>query len=363
MSSNPSRTIAPFIAPHGTSQEFAEAEKPTLSLADTSVPPVARVVPRVETVHGERRVDDYFWLRDRSDPEVIAYLEAENRYTAASMRHTEALQERLYQEMRGRIKETDLSVPERIDDYLYYSRTEAGGQYPILCRRQTEAGAEEILLDQNPLAAGHKYFRIGVSEVSPDHRLLAYSVDISGSEEFTLFIKDLTTGSLLAESIANTSMGVAWANDSRTLLYTVLDKTRRPCRLYRHLIGTNPAEDVLVYFEPDASFFLDISRTRSRAYLLLDISSHSTSEVRFVSADRPEERFRGGTTPPGGGRVHRQPQWRPVLHHHQRCSSKLPPGPSPGRDAGEGALGSGVALPSRGQAGFDRRLSGSPRGL
>ncbi|HMH54884.1 MAG TPA: S9 family peptidase, partial [Gemmatimonadales bacterium] len=237
-------------------------------------------------------VDDYFWLRDRGDPNVVAYLEAENRYTAGVMRHTEGLQERLYQEMRQRIKETDLSVPERLDDYYYYSRTEAGGQYPILCRRHGELGDEEILLDQNPLAAGHGYFRLGASAVSPDHRLLAYSVDTSGAEEFTLFIKDLGTGALFPESIVSTSHDVAWANDSRTLFYTALDQAHRPCRLYRHLVGTNPAEDVLVYFEPDASFFLDISRTRSRAYLLLDLSSHSTSEVRFVSADRPEDSFR-----------------------------------------------------------------------
>jgi oligopeptidase B len=236
-------------------------------------------------------VDDYFWLRDRADPAVVAYLEAENRYTAGVMRHTEGLQERLYQEMRQRIKETDLSVPERVDDYLYYNRTEAGGQYPILCRRHGEGGVEEILLDQNPLAAGHGYFRLGASAVSPDHRLLAYSVDTSGAEEFTLYIKDLVTGELFAESIVNTSHDVAWANDSRTLFYIVLDEARRPCRLYRHLVGTNPSKDVLVYFEPDASFFLGISRTRSRSYLLLDISSHSTSEVRFVSADRPEEPF------------------------------------------------------------------------
>jgi oligopeptidase B len=237
-------------------------------------------------------VDDYFWLRDRGDPDVMAYLEAENRYTAGVMRHTEGLQERLYQEMRQRIKETDLSVPERLDDYFYYSRTEAGGQYPIFCRRHGQLGDEEVLLDQNPLAAGHGYFRLGASAVSPDHRLLAYSVDTSGAEEFTLFIKDLGTGALFPESIVSTSHDVAWANDSRTLFYTALDQAHRPCRLYRHLVGTNPAEDVLVYFEPDASFFLDISRTRSRAYLLLDISSHSTSEVRFVSADRPEDSFR-----------------------------------------------------------------------
>jgi oligopeptidase B len=223
----------------------------------------------------------------------MAYLEAENRYTGAVMRHTEGLQEWLYEEMRGRIKETDLSVPDQLDDYFYYTRTQAGSQYPIFCRRHGSVdGPEEILLDQNPLAADHSYFRLGVTEVSPDHRLLAYSVDTSGAEEFTVFIKDLTTGGLLAESIPRTSRGVAWANDSRTLFYTVLDDARRPCRLYRHVIGVSPSDDVLVYFEPDASFFLDISRTRSRRYLLLDLSSHSTSEVRFVSANRPEEPFR-----------------------------------------------------------------------
>jgi oligopeptidase B len=293
MSSNPSRTVAALTAPSGTAAGHDETEAQG-KLRDSEAaltPPVAQVVRRVELVHGELREDDYFWLRDRNDPAVVAYLEAENRYTAKVMRHTEALQERLYQEMRGRIKETDLSVPERLDEYLYYSRTEAGGQYPILCRRRGEGTAEEILLDQNPLAAGQDYFRLGANAVSPDHRLLAYSVDASGSEEFTLFIKDLSTGDLLAESIPNTSHGVAWANDSRTLFYTVLDEAHRPCRLYRHLVGTNPAEDGLVYFEPDASFFLDVSRTRSRRYLLLDISSHSTSEVRFMSADRPEDPF------------------------------------------------------------------------
>jgi oligopeptidase B len=292
MSSNQSRAVTPLTTPSGTTPGFDETETLTPAAGAELAPPVARIVPRVETVHGELRVDDYFWLRDRGDPDVVAYLEAENRYTAGVMRHTEGLQERLYQEMRQRIKETDLSVPERLDDYVYYSRTEAGGQYPIFCRRYGELGDEEILLDQNPLAAGHGYFRLGASAVSPDHRLLAYSVDTSGAEEFTLFIKDLGTGALFPESIVSTSHDVAWANDSRTLFYTALDQAHRPCRLYRHLVGTNPAEDVLVYFEPDASFFLDISRTRSRAYLLLDISSHSTSEVRFVSADRPEDSFR-----------------------------------------------------------------------
>ena len=284
MSSNPARSSTPHYPQN----------QPTSTPSDLpSVAPRARAIPRAHSIHGETRLDNYHWLRNRNDPAVIGYLEAENSYTSAVMRHTEALQERLYQEMRGRIKESDVSVPERIDDYLYYTRTEAGGQYPILCRkRDTLHAPEEVILDQNPLAAEHSYFRVGVSEVSPDHRLLAYSVDTSGSEDFALFIKDLQTGELLSERMSGTSPGVAWANDSRTLFYTVLDDARRPCRLYRHTVGSNARADVLVYFESDESFFLDINRTRSRRFLLLDITSHSTSEVRFLDADRPEEPFR-----------------------------------------------------------------------
>jgi oligopeptidase B len=293
MSSNLRRTAAPLIAPAGTPLDYPETQPLTPELGDEPVPPVARREPRVQTVHGETRIDDYFWLRDRGDPEVNAYLEAENRYTRAMMRHAEPLQERLYQEMRSRIKETDLSVPERLDEYFYYTRTEAGGQYPIFCRKRGGLDArEEILLDQNPLAAGHPYFRVGVTEVSPDHRLLAYSADTSGGEEYTLFIKDLVTGDLLAESVPRTSLGVAWANDSRNLFYTVLDQARRPYRVHRHVVGTSPSTDALVYHESDESFFLEVSHTRSRRCILLDISSHCTSEVRFLSADHPEEPFR-----------------------------------------------------------------------
>ena len=293
MSSNPARTVSSVLPAAGPSLEISEVEATSIVSVESGLrPPVARTDPRVSTTHGETRIDDYFWLRDRSDPRVIAYLELENSYTTTVMRDTEELQERLYQEMRARIKEADLSVPEQRDQYHYYSRTEAGGQYPILCRKRGSLDAgEEILLDQNPLAAAHTYFRVGVSTVSPDHKLLAYSVDTSGGEEFTLHIKDLTTGELLGETISSTSLGVAWANDSRTLFYTVLDRARRPCRLYRHIVGSSPSNDALVYFEADESFFLDVSRTRSRRYLLLDIASHSTSEVRFLDADHPGDEF------------------------------------------------------------------------
>jgi len=293
MSTTPSRTLPSLVSLSG-----ARAGETLPSAAISPEPPVARAVARTSTIHGETRVDEYFWLRNREDPEVLAYLEAENAYTAAVMRPTEPLQERLFAEMRGRIKETDLSVPERIDGWLYYHRTEAGAQYPIYCRRPSpgaggdDESGEEVLLDLNPLAAGHAYFRIGAFEVSPDHRRLAYAVDTSGAESFTLYVKDLATGGLLAETIVNVSPSVAWANDSRTLFYVVLDEARRPCRLFRHELGANPAEDALVHFEADESFFLDIGRTRSNAWLLLELASHSTTEIRYVTADRPEQPFR-----------------------------------------------------------------------
>lgn len=293
MSANPQRTVPSLSMPAGGPGAYAEVQPELHEAGSGPVAPLARSVPRVHTVHGESRIDEYHWLRNREDPEVLAHLEAENRYTAQVMRHTEGLQELLYQELRGRIKESDLSVPSREDGWLYYSRTEAGAQYPIFCRRRDEAGApEQVLLDLNRLAAGHAYFRMGTFEVSPDHRLLAYSVDTSGAESFSLFLKDLATSELLAETIEGTSPTAAWANDSRTLFYIVLDDVRRPSRLFRHTVGSNPAEDALVHHEPDEAFYLDVHRTRSRRWLLLELASHSTSEVRYLSADDPVGEFR-----------------------------------------------------------------------
>ena len=255
--------------------------------------PVADRRPHLLTIHGDTRVDEYYWLRNREDPAVIRHLEAENAYTAAMMRHTERLQEELYQEMLGRIRETDLSVPERIDDWYYYNRTEAGRQYPILCRRHLTLDApEEIALDQNQLAEGHDYFRVGSLAISPDHRLLAYSTDTTGAEGYTLFVKDLASGMLLPERIDDTSYGVEWAADNRTLFYTTMDETRRPWRLHRHRLGTDSSEDAIVYQEADGSVLLSLGKTRSRAFILVDLSSHSSSEVRYLPADEPEAPLR-----------------------------------------------------------------------
>jgi oligopeptidase B len=255
-------------------------------------PPVARAVPHFDERHDDIRLDEFHWLRNRDNPEVIAYLEAENAWTTASMRHTEELQRIIYAELVGRIQETDASVPERIDQWLYCRRTEAGRQYGVFCRRRAEAGStEETLLDLNQVASGHTYCRLGAREVSPDHRYLAYSVDLDGSEQFELRIKDLATGTLLAERITNTSRTVAWASDSRSLFYVTLDAARRPCALQRHRLGTPAARDELVYFEADESFFVEVERTRSGGFILLELASHTTSEVRYIRADQPDADF------------------------------------------------------------------------
>jgi oligopeptidase B len=255
-------------------------------------PPVAQIRPHVKTTHGEQRVDDYNWLRERGHPDVIAYLEAENAYTDARMKHTKKLQETLYQEMKGRIKETDLTVPVKVDDYYYYTRTFEGKQYRVHCRKRGSLDAEEeVLLDQNRLAEGHKYFRIGAFEVSPDHKLLAYSVNTSGDEVYTLRVKDLETGGLLLDEIPNTYYSVEWGNDNKTLFYTVLDDAKRPYKAFRHVLGTDVSRDRLVHYEEDRRFSVRLSKTRSRSYLLLNLGSQITSEVRYLDADRPDGEF------------------------------------------------------------------------
>ena len=255
--------------------------------------PVAKTDPKVDTVHGEARVDNYSWLREKSNPEVIAYLEAENKYTEAMMQHTEDFQEQLYQELLGKIKETDLSVPEKIDDYYYYTRTEEGKQYPIYCRKKGNLEAtEEILLDQNALSEGHEYLEVGVYKISPNHQLLAYSTDTTGGESYTLYIKDLTTGQLLGDQIPNTYYSVEWASDNQTLFYTILDAAKRPYKLYRHQLGSDPAANPLIYHETDESFFLDISKTRSKTYLLMELENINTSEVHYLEADQPTGDFK-----------------------------------------------------------------------
>ena len=255
-------------------------------------PPVAKVISKPDTLHGDVRIDDYFWLREKSNPEVIKYLEAENEYTEAVMKQTEEFQKLLYEELVGRIKETDLSVPEKIDDYYYYSRTEEGKQYSIYCRKKESLDAEEeILLDQNALAEGYDYFDIGAFQISRDHQLLAYSVDTTGSETFTLYVKDLNAGGLLKDEIKNIYYYVEWGNDNKTIFYTTLDEAKRPYKLYRHILGTAQEEDEMVYQESDEAFYLSISKTRDKEYLIITLGSMTTTEVRYLKADLPKDNF------------------------------------------------------------------------
>jgi len=255
-------------------------------------PPVAPVRSTNHTFHGHTRTDDYAWLRDRSNPKVVAYLEAENAYTDSVMAPTRSLQRRLYKEMKARIKETDMTVPVRIDDYFYYTRTIQGRQYRVHCRKRGSLEAdEEIMLDENKLARGLDYFRLGRLQVSPDHRLAAYSVDTTGGETFTVYLKDLTTGRLLADRIEGTDYGLEWGNDNRTLFYTVQDAAKRPYQVYRHTLGTGQDVDRLVHAEPDEAFHVRLTKTRSRRYLLMSLDSKVTSEVRCLDADRPEGEF------------------------------------------------------------------------
>ena len=251
-----------------------------------SSPPAAKKIPKADTIHGDLRVDDYFWLREKSHPDVQAYLEAENAYTDTVTAPTEALQETLYTEIKSRIQETDLSVPYKLGGYFYYSRTEEGKQYPIRCRKlgSLEA-AEEITLDLNALAEGYSYLGLGAYTVSDDGHLLAYSTDVTGFRQYTLYIKDLRTGELLPDRVEKT-LSVVWAADNQTLFYTVEDDAKRPYRLYRHRLGHS--EDALLYEETDALFGIDAQRSRSKAFLFLTAESSKTTEVRFLPSELPE---------------------------------------------------------------------------
>ncbi len=252
-------------------------------------PPTARVEPRADTLFGDVRRDDYYWLRDRSNPEVLAYLEDENAYSEAVMKPTEKLQRRLFEEFRERIVEADTSAPVRMGNYWYYTRYEKGKGYPIYCRRREAPRAgEEILLDQNRLAGDRSYCEIGAFKPSPDHRLLAYSVDTTGAEVYTISIRNLDTGQLLNETIRDTYGQLEWAADNQTLYYSTMDETLRPYRLYRHRLGTAQESDAMLLEESDERYYLGISKSRSRKYILIDLESKETTEVHALDADHPE---------------------------------------------------------------------------
>ena len=259
------------------------------------MPPVAAVVPRIDTLHGDIRVDNYFWLRDdaRKRPEMLAYLQAENAYTEAMSAPLAPLREKLFAEFMARTKQTDLQVPEPDGPWLYYSRTVEGQQYPIFARkRRTGSAAEQVLLDRNERAGAGKYYSTGATTVSPDHRLLAVLEDRNGSEHFVLRVKDLSSGAWLPDSMTETTYGVEWANDNRTLFYTRFDSAQRADRIFRHTLGSDPAGDALVTREPDDVFEVELSRSRSGRYLFIRHHSFTSSEVQYLDADAPNGTWR-----------------------------------------------------------------------
>ena len=240
------------------------------------------------TTHGDTRIDPWFWLRDVEDPATLEYLRAENAHTEAVMAPEEELQERLFLEMRARIKEDDSTVPEKEREYYYYTRFEEGKQYPIHCRKRgSPDGSEEILINVNELAEGKDYTRVGSWENSPDHKWLAYSVDSDGSEQYTIVIKNLETGELLDEAIPNSYYSLEWANDNRTIFYDVLDENHRPVKIFRHHLGEDPSKDELVYEEKDERFFVGVAKSSSQRFIFVASSGNNMSEWYFMNGNDP----------------------------------------------------------------------------
>jgi oligopeptidase B len=270
---------------------------PAVLVAQTDVrPPVAKSIEHISVWHGEKVNDPYFWLREKSNPEVIKYLEAENAYTKAMTKDIEPFAKTLYDEMLGRIKQTDLSVPTRRGPYYYYSRTEKGKQYPIQCRKKAagdgafdEKAAEEVLLDENELAQGLKFLSVGAFAISDDSSLLAYTVDTTGFRQYTLHVKDLKSGALLPNSGERVT-SVEWAADNRTLLFTTEDPvTKRSNMLWRAALND---ESELVYHEKDPLYRVGVGRSKDRKMTFLQITSTDTWETRYQTSDRPLEEFK-----------------------------------------------------------------------
>jgi oligopeptidase B len=263
-----------------------------------SEPPVAPRRPHVHRAHGDERVDDWAWLRsdDRSDPEVLAILEAENAFVAEALAHTDTLQVELFEEMKARIKETDLSVPYRKDGRWFYSRTVEGQQYPILCRTAVEpppdlppdepVAGEEVLLDMNELAGDSDYFALGAFDLAPAQELLLYSTDHDGSERYAMRVRDLRTGADLEEVIADTTYGTAWAGDT-TFFYVKPDEAERPYQVWRHEVGAAVADDVLVFHETDERFFVSVDLSLTDAWVHVATGSKLTTEELLIPAADP----------------------------------------------------------------------------
>ncbi|MCP4121355.1 MAG: S9 family peptidase [Bacteroidetes bacterium] len=257
-------------------------------------PPKAAQLPHEMVAHGHVRQDEYYWLRERGNEEVIQYLEAENAYTEGVLTPVKQFREQLFEELKGRVKEKDASVPYLSNGYYYYTRFEEGSEYPLYCRKKGSTDAEEeILLEVNELAAGKEYFKIGAREISDDNRFLAYGEDIVGRRIYMIRIKDLKTGELLEDSIPNTNGHAAWSSDNKTIFYTLKDEaTLRTYKIMKHVIGQPNEQDEEVFTESDETFFSAVYRSRSKQFLMVYSLSTMTSEYRFLDAGNPSGEFK-----------------------------------------------------------------------
>jgi oligopeptidase B len=277
----------------GACNQVAKEQTQNVGVKVTDViAPKAKQIAKEMEIHGHKRTDNYYWLNDRENPEVITYLNEENKYRDTLLAHTKEIQDNLFAELKGRIKEVDESVPYKLDDYYYYYRYEEGQQYAIFCRKKGSlTGTEEILANGNEMAKGKKFFNAAYS-VSPKHDILVMNIDTSGRNLFVLSFKDIATGKVYPETLPlNTSN--AWANDNKTVFYTVKDATTlRSYKVYKHILGTEVAKDVLLYEEKDVKFSTYLGKSKSKKYLFLYNASTLSSEVMFLDADKPTEKFK-----------------------------------------------------------------------
>ena len=256
-------------------------------------PPIAKVKDTILEMHGDKRVDPYYWLNDRENPEVIAYLDQENSYYQQMTAHTKELQQTLFEEMKSRIKEDDSSVPYFYNGYYYQTKYEKGQEYPIYIRRKgTLTANEEILFNCNEMAKGKAYFQLGTMSVSPDNKLAAFATDVVSRRLYTIQIKNLETGEILADKIENANPNLVWAEDSKTIFYTTKNiKTLRSEKVYKHTIGQEAKADEMVFFEKDETFDVFVSKTKSKKYVLIGSNSTMTTEYQFLDANQPNGKF------------------------------------------------------------------------
>jgi len=261
--------------------------------AEVIIPPVAEKIPKELSIHGDTRVDSYYWLNERDNPKVIEYLKAENEYKDTVMKHTEELQEALFNEIVGRIKQTDMSVPYKDAGYYYYTRYEEGHEYPLYCRKKESLEAEEeLLLNVNEMAEGYDFYSVAGHSVSSNNNLIAFGVDTVSRRKYTIYFKNLKTGEILSDKIPNTSGRATWANDNKTVFYALKDETLRPYKIFKHILGTDASIDEEIYYEKDVTFNTSVFKTKSKKYLFIGSYHTLYTEYRFLDANNPDGKFK-----------------------------------------------------------------------